>query len=98
MIKCASSHSIQFYDLFKMQFLSKYIGKKWWLDKQLLRIAFLKVFALFGIAYLQKCIVICESRYVNSYPDLTLFTGIQYIKFTAVGERAVHITITKNMS
>jgi hypothetical protein len=26
---------------------------------------------------------------------LTLFTGIQYIKLTAVGERAVHITITK---
>jgi hypothetical protein len=25
---------------------------------------------------------------------LTLFTGIQYIKFTAVGERAVHLTIT----
>jgi hypothetical protein len=25
---------------------------------------------------------------------LTLLTGIQYIKFTAVGERAVHITIT----
>ena len=25
---------------------------------------------------------------------LKLFTGIQYIKFTAVGERAVHITIT----
>jgi hypothetical protein len=28
---------------------------------------------------------------------LTLFTGIQYIKFTAVGERAVHITITKKI-
>ena len=28
---------------------------------------------------------------------LTLFTGIQYIKFTAVGKRAVHITITKKI-
>ena len=28
---------------------------------------------------------------------LKLFTGIQYIKFTAVGERAVHITITKKI-
>ena len=28
---------------------------------------------------------------------LTLFTGIQYLKFTAVGERAVHITITKKI-
>ena len=28
---------------------------------------------------------------------LTLFTGIQYIKSTAVGERAVHITITKKI-
>ena len=28
---------------------------------------------------------------------LTLFTGIQYIKFTAVGEQAVHITITKKI-
>jgi hypothetical protein len=28
---------------------------------------------------------------------LTLFTGIQYIKLTAVGERAVHITITKKI-
>ena len=30
---------------------------------------------------------------------LTLFTGtgIQYVKFTAVGERAVHITITKKI-
>jgi hypothetical protein len=28
---------------------------------------------------------------------LTLFTGIQYIKFTAVGERAVHMTITKKI-
>jgi hypothetical protein len=28
---------------------------------------------------------------------LTLFTGIQHIKSTAVGERAVHITITKKI-
>ena len=28
---------------------------------------------------------------------LTLFTGIQYIKFTPVGGRAVHITITKKI-
>ena len=28
---------------------------------------------------------------------LTLFTGIQDIKFTAVGERAVHITIAKKI-
>jgi hypothetical protein len=28
---------------------------------------------------------------------LILFTGIQYIKFTAVGKRAVHITITKKI-
>ena len=28
---------------------------------------------------------------------LTLFTGIQYIKYIVVGERAVHITITNKI-
>jgi hypothetical protein len=49
------------------------IGKKWWFDKQLLCTVscFLFVlFALFYIAYLQKCIVICKSWHVNSYPEI----------------------------
>jgi hypothetical protein len=47
------------------------------------------IFCLFDLFVFTKAISY-DSPYV-----LTLFTGIQYIQFTAVGERAVHTTITK---
>ena len=46
------------------------------------------IFCLFDLFVFTKAI---------SYDSPYIFTGIQYIKFTAVGEQAVHITITKKM-
>jgi hypothetical protein len=46
------------------------------------------IFCLFDLFVFTKAI---------SYDSPSLFTGIQYIKFTAVGERAVHIIITKKI-